>query len=96
MGTVAAAEQGNPGIYQIVDDQPLAVRDWLSAFARSLNAPLPPRVSIEDALQLEGGEDIVYYQTQMCGASNVKAKRELNFQPRPMEWLVDTTVARAS
>ncbi len=96
MGTVAAAEQGNPGIYQIVDDQPLAVRDWLSGFARSLNAPLPPRVSIEDALQLEGGEDIVYYQTQMRGASNAKAKRELNFQPRPMEWLVDTTVARAS
>lgn len=93
IATVAAAEQGNPGVYLIVDDQPLAVRDWLPAFARSLNAPPPPRVSVEDALKMEGGADIVYYQTQMRGASNAKAKRELNFQPRPLEWVVDTTVA---
>ncbi|MBD2074263.1 NAD(P)-dependent oxidoreductase [Phormidium sp. FACHB-592] len=96
IATVAAAEQGNPGIYQIVDDQPLAVRDWLPAFARSLNAPPPPRVSVEDALKLEGGADIVYYQTQMRGASNVKAKRELNFQPRSLEWMVNTVAAHAS
>ncbi|MBD3885757.1 NAD(P)-dependent oxidoreductase [Phormidium tenue FACHB-886] len=95
IATAAAAEQGNSGIYQIADDQPLAVRDWLPAFARSLNAPPPPRVSVEDALKLEGGADIVYYQTQMRGASNAKAKRELNFQPRSLEWLVDTTVAHA-
>ncbi|MBD1865240.1 MULTISPECIES: NAD(P)-dependent oxidoreductase [Trichocoleus] len=96
IATVAAAEQGNSGVYLIVDDQPLAVRDWLPAFARSLNAPLPPRVSIEDALNLEGGSDIVYYQTQMRGASNAKAKRELNFQPRPLEWMVSTAVSHAS
>jgi nucleoside-diphosphate-sugar epimerase len=96
IATVAAAEQGNRGVYLIVDDQPLAVRDWLPAFARSLNAPPPPRVSVEDALKLEGGEDIVYYQTQMRGASNAKAKRELNFQPRPLEWVVETAVAHAS
>ncbi|HIK15656.1 MAG TPA: NAD(P)-dependent oxidoreductase [Leptolyngbyaceae cyanobacterium M33_DOE_097] len=96
IATVAAAEQGNPGIYQIVDDQPLPVRDWLPAFARSLNAPPPPRVSVEDALKLEGGTDIVYYQTQMRGASNAKAKRELNFQPRPLDWMVNTVAAHAS
>jgi nucleoside-diphosphate-sugar epimerase len=96
IATVAAAEQGNPGVYLIVDDQPLAVRGWLPAFARSLNAPPPPRVSIEDALKLEGGADIVYYQTQMRGASNAKAKRELNFQPRPLEWVVETAVTHAS
>ncbi|WP_017314202.1 NAD-dependent epimerase/dehydratase family protein [Mastigocladopsis repens] len=95
IATVAAAEQGNPGVYLIADDHPLAVREWLPAFARSLNAPPPPRVSVEDALKLEGGADIVYYQTQMRGASNAKAKRELNFQPRPLEWVVDTTVAHA-
>ncbi|MBD2450262.1 NAD(P)-dependent oxidoreductase [Nostoc sp. FACHB-152] len=93
IATVAAAEQGNPGVYLIVDDQPLAVRDWLPAFARSLNAPPPPQVSVEDALKMEGGTDIVYYQTQMRGASNAKAKRELNFQPRSLEWIVNTTVA---
>jgi nucleoside-diphosphate-sugar epimerase len=96
MATVAAAEQGNPGVYLIADDQPLAVREWLPAFARSLNAPPPPWVSVEDALKLEGGADIVYYQTQMRGASNAKAKRELNFQPRPLEWMVNTVAAHAS
>jgi 2-alkyl-3-oxoalkanoate reductase len=96
MATIAAAEQGNPGVYLIVDDRPLAVRDWLPAFARSLNAPPPPRVSVEDALKMEGGADIVYYQTQMRGASNAKAKRELNFQPRPLEWVVETAVTHAS
>lgn len=96
IATVAAAEQGNRGVYLIVDDQPLAVRDWLPAFARSLNAPPPPRVCIEDTLKLEGGADSVYYQTQMRGASNAKAKRELNFQPRPLEWMVNTVAAHAS
>ena len=96
IATVAASEQGNRGVYLIANDYPLAVREWLRAFARWLNAPPPPRVSVEDALKLEGGADIVYYQTQMRGASNAKAKRELNFQPRPLEWIVDTAVADAS
>jgi nucleoside-diphosphate-sugar epimerase len=90
IATVAAAEQGNPGIYLIADDRPLAVREWLPAFAQWLNAPPPPQVSVEDALQMEGGADAVYYGTQMRGVSNAKAKRELNFQPRSLEWVVDT------
>lgn len=89
--TVAAVEQGNPGIYLITDDRPLKVRQWLSAYARWLKAPPPPQVSVEEALQI-GGADAVYYGTQMRGASNAKAKRELNFQPRPLEWLVETAV----
>lgn len=95
IATVAAAEQGNPGIYLIADDRPLAVREWLSAFAHWLNAPSPPQVSVEEALQL-GGADAVYYGTQMRGVSNAKAKRELNFQPRSLEWLVKSAVACAS
>jgi 2-alkyl-3-oxoalkanoate reductase len=90
--TVTAVERGNPGIYLITDDRPLEVREWLSAFARSLNAPPPPHVSIEEAMEI-GGTDAVYYGTQMRGASNAKAKRELNFQPRSLEWMVNTTVA---
>jgi nucleoside-diphosphate-sugar epimerase len=89
IATVAAAEGGNPGIYLIANDQPLAVREWLPAFARWLNAPPPPQVSVEDALKRDGGADGVYYGTQMRGVSNAKAKRELNFQPRPLEWIVD-------
>jgi len=89
LGTIAAAEQGNPGIYLIANDQPLAVREWLPAFARWLNASPPPQVSVEDVLKKDGGVDAVYYGTKMRGVSNAKAKRELNFQPRPLEWIVD-------
>lgn len=95
IATVAAVEQGNPGIYLIANDRPLAVREWLPAFAQWLNAPPPPQISVEDALKASGA-DTVYYGTQMRGVSNAKAKRELNFHPRPLEWTVDTAVARAS
>ncbi len=95
IATIAAAEQGHPGIYLIANDQPLAVREWLPAFARWLNAPPPPQISVEDALKGTGA-DTVYYGTQMRGVSNAKARRELNFEPRPLEWIVDTAVAHAS
>ena len=95
IATVAAVERGNPGIYLITDDRPLEVRVWLSAYAQWLNAPSPLQVSVEDTLLLSGA-DAVYYGTQMRGASNAKAKRELNFQPRPLEWMLNTAVAHAS
>jgi nucleoside-diphosphate-sugar epimerase len=86
IATVAAAERGKPGIYLVANDQPLTVREWLTAFARWLNAPPPPQVSVNDVLKTDGGADAVYYGTQMRGVSNAKVKRELNFQPRPLEW----------
>jgi nucleoside-diphosphate-sugar epimerase len=89
IATIAAAERGNPGIYLIANDQPLALCEWLPAFARWLNAPPPPQISVEDALKEDGGADAVYYGTQMRGVSNAKAKRDLNFQPQPLEWIVD-------
>src|SRR6478735_4723381 len=89
IATIATAERGNPGIYLIANDQPLALREWLPAFARWLNAPPPPQVSVEDALKKAGGADAVYYGTQLRGVLNAKAKRDLNFQPRPLEWIVD-------
>jgi nucleoside-diphosphate-sugar epimerase len=89
IATIAAAERGNPGIYLIANDRPLALCEWLPAFARWLNAPPPPQVSVEDVLKRDGGADAVYYGTQMRGVSNAKAKRDLNFQPRPLEWIVD-------
>lgn len=97
--TVAAAEldaAGASGIYLIANDQPLAVREWLPAFARWVNAPPPPHVTVEDALKTDGGADAVYYGTQMRGVSNAKAKRELNFQPRPLEWIVGASAAHDS
>ena len=95
IATVAAAALGNPGIYLIANNQPLAVREWLPAFAQWLNAPAPPQVPVDDALKASGA-DAVYYGTQMRGVSNAKAKRELNFQPRSLKWIVDTAVAHAS
>ena len=96
LATVAAAEQGNPGIYIVANDRPLPVLEWLPAFAQWLNAPPPPPLSIEDVLRTEGGADAIYYATQIRGVSNAKAKRELSFQPRPLEWIADTAVAHAS
>ena len=94
MATVAAAEQGNHGVYIIANDQPLAVREWLPAFAEWVDAPPPPHVSVDDALKA-GGADAVYYGTQMRGVSNAKAKRELDFQPRRLEWMADAATAHA-
>ena len=96
IATLAAAEQGNPGIYLIANDQPLPVREWLPAFAQWLNAPPPPQLSVEEVRKASGGADAVYYGTQMRGVSNGKAKRELNFQPRPLEWIAGNAVAHAS
>lgn len=95
LATVAAVERGSPGIYLVADDHPLQVREWLPAFAKWLKAPPPPHISVEVALNTDGA-DAVYYGTQMRGMSNSKARHELNFQPRPLEWLNDTVVARAS
>ena len=95
IATVAAAENGNPGVYLVANDQPLAVREWLPAFAQWLKAPPPPRISVEEALT-SSGPDAVYYGTQMRGVSNARIKRELNFQPRPLEWIADTFVAHTS
>jgi len=86
LATVAAAERGRGGVYVVANDEPLPVRKWLPAFARWLNAPPPPEVSVAGALQAAGA-DAVYYGTRMRGVSNAKAKHELGFQPRPLEWM---------
>jgi nucleoside-diphosphate-sugar epimerase len=83
--TVAALECA-PGIYNVVDDDPSPFSVWLPAFAAFVGAPEPPRVSEEVALQ-NAGPDVVYYATRLRGASNAKAKRELGFAPRRLEWL---------
>lgn len=83
--TVAALES-DPGIYNVVDDDPSEMSVWLPAFASAISAPEPPRVSEEEAVQT-GGPDSVYYATGLRGASNTKAKRELGFAPRRLEWL---------
>jgi nucleoside-diphosphate-sugar epimerase len=82
----AMALECRPGVYNIVDTDPTPQRVWLPAFARAVNAPAPLAVTEEEALAAFG-PDTVYYATRLRGASNEKAKRELNFHPRALEWL---------
>jgi nucleoside-diphosphate-sugar epimerase len=82
----AAALECAPGAYNIVDDDPAPQRVWLPAFAQAVGAPPPPRMS-EAQATAAFGPDTVYYATRLRGAANDKAKRELRFRPRPLEWL---------
>jgi 2-alkyl-3-oxoalkanoate reductase len=83
--TVAALKCA-PGAYNIVDDHPSPQSVWLPAFAHACGAQEPPRITEREALVSSGG-DSVYYATRLRGASNTKARNELNFRPRPLEWL---------
>jgi len=83
----AAALECAPGAYNIVDDDPAPQRVWLLAFAQAVGAPPPPGVSEAEATAAFG-PDAVYYATRLRGAANDKAKRELQFRPRPLEWLL--------
>ncbi len=82
----AAALESPPGAYNVVDGNPSPQHAWLTAFARAAGAPAPPRVSEEEALAA-AGPDAVYYATRLRGASHEKARRQLAFRPRPLEWL---------
>lgn len=83
---IALSLDGLPGIYNITNDTPVQMSDWLPAYARWLGAPPPPRRTLEEELK-QKGPDSVYYATQLRGASNAKAKKELGFVARPLEWL---------
>ncbi len=84
--TVAAVERGRPGIYNVVDDEPAPVREWLPALASALGAE-PPRRVPRWLMRLAAGEAAAAMMTDMNGgASNAKAKRELGWQPRYPSW----------
>ncbi|HEY4380002.1 MAG TPA: NAD(P)-dependent oxidoreductase [Acidobacteriaceae bacterium] len=75
-----------PGVYDIVDDDPAAVSVWLPAFAVSVGAPAPAQISEEAGVAVTG-PDAVFYHNNLSGASNAKAKTMFRFEPRPLEWL---------
>ena len=83
--TVAAVEHGPGGIYQVVDDEPAPVREWLPALASALGAK-PPRRFPRWLGRLAAGEAATVMMTEVRGASNAKAKRELGWQPRYPSW----------
>ena len=83
--TVAAVDHGQPGIYNIVDDEPAPVREWLPVLASALDAK-PPRRIPRWLGRLAAGETATLMMTEARGASNAKAKRELGWQPRYASW----------
>jgi nucleoside-diphosphate-sugar epimerase len=83
--TVAAIEHGAPGIYNVVDDEPAPVREWLPALASALGAK-PPRRLPRWLGRLAAGEAATVMMTEIRGASNAKAKRELGWEPRYPSW----------
>ncbi len=83
--TAAAVEHGQPGVYYIVDDEPATVREWLPVLARALDAK-PPRRIPRWLGRLLAGEMATVMMTDVRGASNEKAKRELGWQLRYPSW----------
>jgi nucleoside-diphosphate-sugar epimerase len=94
--TVAALERGRRGIYNVVDDDPAPVSDWLPFLAEQVGTKAPRHVPVWLG-RLAAGEVGVSLMTQVRGASNAKIKRELGWQPAWRSWregfrhgLVDT------
>jgi nucleoside-diphosphate-sugar epimerase len=83
--TVAAVDNGGPGIYNVVDDEPAPVREWLPFLAEQLGARKPMRVP-RVVGRLLAGDAVVVMMTEIRGGSNAKAKSELGWQPRWGTW----------
>jgi nucleoside-diphosphate-sugar epimerase len=83
--TVLALEHDGPAIYNIVDDEPAPVREWLPVLAEAVGAE-PPRHLPTWLARLLAGEFVVVLSTEARGASNAKAKRELGWTPRYPTW----------
>jgi nucleoside-diphosphate-sugar epimerase len=84
--TVRAVERGKPGnIYNIVDDEPAEVREWLPALAQMLGAKPPFHLPAWIA-RLVAGEHMVTMMTQVRAGSNAKAKQDLDWQPVHPSW----------
>ena len=83
--TVAAIEQGAPGIYNIVDDDPAPIAEWLPYLAEQLGGKKPMRLPAWLARPLIGQFGLAL-MTTVRGSSNAKAKRELGWTPQYASW----------
>jgi len=83
--TAIAVERGQTGVYNVVDDEPAPVREWLPVLATALHAK-PPRRVPRWLGRLAAGEMATVMMTEVRGASNDKAKRELGWRPRHASW----------
>jgi nucleoside-diphosphate-sugar epimerase len=83
--TVAAAEHGAPGVYNVVDSDPAPVAEWLPYLAEVAGAKPPLRLPSWLG-RLLAGEFVVAQMTQARGSSNEKARKELGWEPRYPSW----------
>ncbi|MGX7681902.1 NAD-dependent epimerase/dehydratase family protein [Jatrophihabitans sp. DSM 45814] len=83
--TVAAVQHGTRGIYNVCDDEPAPVAEWLPYLAETIEAKPPRRVPVWLG-RLAGGEVTVSMMTQIRGSSNLKAKTALQWEPRWRTW----------
>ena len=83
--TVLAVERGAPGVYNVVDDAPAPVREWLPFLAATIGAK-PPRKVPRWLARMLGGEAGIVLMVESRGASNEKAKRELGWTLRYRSW----------
>jgi nucleoside-diphosphate-sugar epimerase len=83
--TVAALERGQRGIYNIVDDEPAPVAEWIPYLAEVVGARRPLRIPTWLG-RLVGGEAAARMMTRSRGVSNAKAKRALDWQPAWRSW----------
>ncbi len=90
--TVAAIERGKRGIYNVVDDEPAPVAEWLPALAREIGAKRPIHIP-RFVGRLLAGEAGLVMMTELRGASNAKAKRELGWRPAHPTWREGFTAA---
>jgi 2-alkyl-3-oxoalkanoate reductase len=93
--TVLALEHDGAGLYNIVDDEPAPLREWLPVLANALAAKPPRHVPLWLA-RLIAGEGAVMMGTESRGASNAKAKRELGWTLRYPSWRQGFAAAYAS
>jgi nucleoside-diphosphate-sugar epimerase len=85
LATVAALTRATPGVYNVVDDQPVALATWLPIVAQRLGAPAPSSMSV-DIARGKLGDFVVYVYDEQSGASNRKAKEGLDWQPTIPSW----------
>jgi nucleoside-diphosphate-sugar epimerase len=83
--TVAAVERGAPGVYNVTDDEPAPMREWVPVFAEAAGAKPPRRVPVWLA-RFVAGKDVSNFAVELRGASNEKAKRELGWEPAHPSW----------
>lgn len=83
--TMQALSRATPGIYNIVDDDPARLSEWLPVVAELLRAPAPRRIDAS-AARRSLGDMLVYIMNEQRGASNAKARRELAWEPRIRSW----------